>query len=198
MLIAKWNASGFQREVNLPGKAGRGFEGSSGVSDFPRIKLMHDSTPKVSLAPRERSSLNFPTCRECSDTGFIPAKGGVVRCGCRQQQARPPESSTTRACTIPLGKAKNQRERMIAKLEEAGERGVTNVEFVAMRIFRYSSRLRENRQKLFDIETIHVRGGLYRYILHSKPSVPTPVPSFQPRPRADSTPSLFASVPGGR
>ena len=138
------------------------------------------------------------TCPDCGGTGFRQIRGGVIQCGCRRKQASSPEPATTRACTIPPGKAKNQRERMIAKLEEAGERGVTNVEFVAMRIFRYSSRLRENRQKLFDIETIHVRGGLYRYILHSKPSVPTPLPSFQPRPRADSTPSLFASVPGGR
>ncbi len=85
---------------------------------------------------------------------------------------------------------------MIAKLEEAGERGVTNVEFVAMRIFRYSSRLRENRQKLFNIETIHVRGGLYRYILHSKPSVPTPLPSFQRKPREAFTPPLFPPATG--
>jgi hypothetical protein len=79
-------------------------------------------------------------------------------------------------------------------MEEAGEEGVTNRQFIEMGIFRYSSRLRENRQKLFDIETIHVRGGLYRYILRSKPSVPTPLPSFEKKPRADLTPPLFAGV----
>jgi hypothetical protein len=168
-----------------------------------------ERTQRISHSNKAKSSPYFPTCRECGGTGFRRIRGGVTPCSCRHQHPQPPNAPSpspspspsptpVAACSVPPGKAKNQRERMIAKLEEAGERGVTNVEFVAMRIFRYSSRLRENRQKLFDIETIHVRGGLYRYILHSKPSVPTPVPSFQPRPRADSTPSLFASVPGGR
>lgn len=87
---------------------------------------------------------------------------------------------------------------MMVKLEEAGEKGVTNAEFIAMRIFRYSSRLRENRQEGAIIDTIQVRGGLYRYVLRSKPSVPTPLPSFQQKPREDLTPPLFASVSGER
>ena len=80
---------------------------------------------------------------------------------------------------------------MLAKLKERVAAGVTNAEFISMRIFHYSSRLRENRLEGYVIETVRVRGGLYRYVLRSEPVTP-----FQPRQKetAESQPPLFAEV----
>ena len=80
---------------------------------------------------------------------------------------------------------------MVAKMEEAGERGVTNREFVQMGIFRYSSRLHEIRRDR-DVATIPVRGGLYRYVI--KPDGPRPLPACESKKSTDTVPPLFVGV----
>ena len=87
---------------------------------------------------------------------------------------------------------------MIAKLEERGAKGVTNAEFVGMRIFRYSSRLFESRKEGHDIDAKNLGGGLWRYILLSKPDTLKPLPSFERKPREVSTLPLFPTGAGGR
>jgi hypothetical protein len=77
-------------------------------------------------------------------------------------------------------------------MEEAGEEGVTNRQFVEMGIFRYSSRLHEIRKKR-DVDTIPVRGGLYRYVI--KPDGPSPLPACESKKSTDPMPALFAGVP---
>jgi hypothetical protein len=85
---------------------------------------------------------------------------------------------------------------MIAKLEERGEQGVTNSEFIGMRIFRYSSRLFESRKEGHDIDAKNLGGGLWLYILRSKPDTLKPLPSFERKPREDLTPPLFPPAAG--
>lgn len=166
---------------------------------LPPNKLMSYSTPKVKPAAVETSSLSFPTCRKCSDTGFIPAKGGVRRCDCRNKKETPnppslsPSPSPVAASSIPSDKAKNQRQRMIAKLEEAGEEGVTNREFIQMGIFRYSSRLHEIRKKR-NVKTIHVRGGLHKYVSPVGSDVPTSLPGYESNKPVGVTANLFAEA----
>jgi len=145
------------------------------------------------------------TCPDCGGSGFRQVAGGVTRCSCRPRHPEPasspspsPSPSPVAACSIPPAVAKNQCERMIARLRERGEKGVTNAEFVAMRIFRYSSRLFENRKKGYDIDAIDLGGGLWLYVLRSEPDILKPLPSFERKARKDLTPPLFASVPGGR
>ena len=164
---------------------------------------MRYDTPKVRLEVVERSSPNFPTCRACSDTAFVAAEGGVVRCqSCRQQQPRPPDQtpsppssspspSPITACSIPPAVAKTQRARMVAKMEAAGPRGVTNREFIEMGCFRYSSRLHEIRRGR-EVDTIPVRGGLYRYVI--KPDGPRLSPACESKKSTNTTPPLFAEA----
>ena len=82
---------------------------------------------------------------------------------------------------------------MIAKLEEAGEEGVTNRQFVQMGIFRYSSRLHEIRKKRH-VKTIHVHGGLHKYVSPAGSDFPAPLPGYESRKSTDTVPPLFAGV----
>ena len=83
---------------------------------------------------------------------------------------------------------------MLAKLKERGAAGVTNVEFISMRIFRYSSRLREIRLEQNVVDTIRVRGGLYKYVFRTGPDVPTPLPDCESNKPVGVTANLFAEA----
>ena len=56
--------------------------------------------------------------------------------------------------------------------------------------------LRELRQQNFCIDTVRVSEGLYKYILRSEPDTPTPLPSFERKPRGVSTLPLFPPATG--
>ena len=136
-------------------------------------------------------------CPDCGDSGFCQVAGGVVVCGCRRpRQPNPPSPNRTSvaACSIPSNKAKTQRQRMLVLLKERGERGVTNAEFVLMKIFRYSSRLREIRLERNIVDTIRVRGGLYKYVFRAGPDVPTLLPVCESNKPAGVTPNLFSGA----
>jgi Helix-turn-helix domain len=64
----------------------------------------------------------------------------------------------------------SQRTRVLALLRHAGERGVTNSEFVDWRIFRYAARLHELREEGYEIRT-KAFGSKVTYTLVSEAGV---------------------------
>lgn len=64
----------------------------------------------------------------------------------------------------------SQRTKTLALLRNAGDRGVTNSEFIDWRIFRYAARLHELREEGFEIRT-EVFGSKATYKLVSEPDV---------------------------
>jgi|ERR1700684_1252308 len=64
----------------------------------------------------------------------------------------------------------SQRTKTLALLRNAGDRGVTNSEFIDWRIFRYAARLHELREEGFEIRT-EVFGSKATYKLVSEPGV---------------------------
>lgn len=62
----------------------------------------------------------------------------------------------------------SQRTKTLTLLRNAGERGVTNSEFIDWRIFRYAARLHELREEGFEIRT-EVFGSKATYKLVSEP-----------------------------
>ena len=103
-------------------------------------------------------------------------------------KSSPSSGSTTKSPT--------QRQRILELLRARGRFGATNVDLVALKIFRYSSRLRELRQQNFCIDTVRVTEGLYKYILRSEPDTPKALPSFERKSREQLTPSLFPPATG--
>lgn len=61
----------------------------------------------------------------------------------------------------------NQSEKILAVLEKAGDYGVTNVTLNRI-AFRYSARLAELRKEGYDISTLYIAPGLFRYVLHKE------------------------------
>jgi hypothetical protein len=62
------------------------------------------------------------------------------------------------------------KDRILAALQAAGPRGVTNHEFNdGMRIYRYGARLEELRKAGHAIESIHESGGTWRFVLTTGP-----------------------------
>lgn len=68
-----------------------------------------------------------------------------------------------------MARRATSRDRVLAALLEAGARGVTNIELCRPEIggLRAVGRVDELRDT-WDIETIRVRRGLYRYVLHGR------------------------------
>ncbi len=112
------------------------------------------------------------------------------------EEHRAKSSSTCFPPSAPTSKSPTQRQRILELLRARGRFGATNVDLVALKIFRYSSRLRELRQQGFCIDTVRVSEGLYKYILRSEPDTPTPLPSFERKPREAFTPPLFPPATG--
>lgn len=62
----------------------------------------------------------------------------------------------------------NQRDRILALLQQAGERGVSNLLLNEV-CFRYGARLWELRKEGWDIDTVKVGDdGVYRFVLKGK------------------------------
>jgi len=64
----------------------------------------------------------------------------------------------------------SQRTRVLALLRHAGDRGVTNSEFIDWRIFRYAARLHELRDEGYEIDT-KAFGSKVTYTLVGEPGV---------------------------
>ena len=63
----------------------------------------------------------------------------------------------------------SQLEKILNRLKEAGEEGVTNSELSRISL-QYSARLMELRLKGYVIETIPLKNGVYKYILRKMSS----------------------------
>lgn len=96
----------------------------------------------------------------------------------------------SRTFSGPTRRSPNQREKILNLLRQRGRAGAFNSDLVGI-AYRYSSRLREIRQMGFEVSTQYVREGVFRYVLEREPEVVKPLPDFQPRPAAATTPSLF-------
>jgi hypothetical protein len=99
----------------------------------------------------------------------------------------------------------SQRLKTLSLLRHAGERGVTNSEFIDWRIFRYAARLHELREEGYEIRT-QVFGSKAVYALVSEPDGVERTASNPPDPPgnasrgvgAASTPTSAGSkAPGG-
>lgn len=58
-----------------------------------------------------------------------------------------------------------QQEKILAILEKAGDHGVTNVTLNRI-AFRYGARLHELRKQGYQISTLYIAPGLFRFVLH--------------------------------
>ncbi|MGM7720645.1 hypothetical protein [Metabacillus sp. Hm71] len=67
-----------------------------------------------------------------------------------------------------------QREQILNKLRDAGDKGVTNTELLEIAI-RYTARLHELYQQGYIIETVSINDGVYNYILKGEPEGETSV-----------------------
>jgi hypothetical protein len=65
----------------------------------------------------------------------------------------------------------SQREQILNRLREAGDRGVLNTDLVQLCI-RYTGRLAELYQMGYKIDTDHVEKGIVLYTLREEPKVP--------------------------
>lgn len=63
----------------------------------------------------------------------------------------------------------SQREKIVNKLKEAGEKGVTNKELNNISL-KYCARISELHSQGYVIDCKHVKNGLYKYILRKIPS----------------------------
>lgn len=153
------------------------------------------SNPKLRTLPA--SSAYSPTCRECSDTGFIPTKGGVVRCEClRRQHPRPanPAPAPAPVSFGPPARAGNHRQKILALLRAAGPTGVLNTVLYEKVCKRPPSRIFELRQEGHVIKTFREGESLYRFVLVREASTVKEIRVYEPRKGAVGTPSLFAGV----
>lgn len=68
-----------------------------------------------------------------------------------------------------MARRNTSRDRVLAALLEAGPRGVTNIDLCRQDVggLRAVGRVDELREE-WDIETVRVRRGLYRYVLHGR------------------------------
>ena len=96
----------------------------------------------------------------------------------------------------PTSKSPNQRQRIVQLLRQNGRAGVLTGDFLRIPIARYSSRLRELRQKGYEISTERITESCFKYVLVSEPLVPKELPCFQLRRKetAQEQPRLFAEV----
>jgi hypothetical protein len=60
-----------------------------------------------------------------------------------------------------------QQERVLHMLRTAGARGVTNAQFATAYLPRFSARIKELRERGFDITTERLGEGRFRYVLHT-------------------------------
>lgn len=118
----------------------------------------------------------------------------MIRCSCRiEKQVPPPDSAPVRACSSPTSKAPGQRDRILFLLRKRGTAGATNADFVALGIFRYSSRLHELRRQGYRIATLRVSEGVFCYRLIGEAAEVKPLRTYQAKGRQPHTPSLFLS-----
>ncbi len=93
----------------------------------------------------------------------------------------------------PTFKAPGQRDRILSFLRQRGEVGACGSELIEMG-HRFGGRLFELRKLGYQISTVRVSEGEYRYILLSEPTAPHPLPNFQPRSQADQSLPLFVGL----
>lgn len=62
----------------------------------------------------------------------------------------------------------SQKLKIVQLLRDRGEEGATNTELVQISL-QYNSRLSELSKEGYIIETIHIKDGLYKYVLHKVP-----------------------------
>ncbi|HSW76022.1 MAG TPA: hypothetical protein VLG50_03195, partial [Candidatus Saccharimonadales bacterium] len=62
----------------------------------------------------------------------------------------------------------SQKQKIVQLLRDAGAEGITNAELAKI-CLQYNSRLSELSKEGYVIETIHVKDGLYKYVLHKVP-----------------------------
>jgi hypothetical protein len=63
--------------------------------------------------------------------------------------------------------AVTQQDRVLHMLRTAGARGVTNAQFATAYLPRFSARIKELRERGFDITTERLGEGRFRYVLHT-------------------------------
>ena len=98
-----------------------------------------------------------------------------------------------------------KKEQVLAMLQAAGDRGVTNRELNEAGIYRYSARIKELRDEGTEVDTIRIKGGYFKFRLADFPFGPaegaaeadTPrsreedLPGSAPKPSGDPPPTLF-------
>ena len=93
--------------------------------------------------------------------------------------------------TGPTSKSPSHRDKILALLRERGPNGATNVELNRIG-FRYGGRVHELRGMGYVIRTDRLEPeGLFRFVLVEEPEHVKELPTFQPKPRDATTPSLF-------
>lgn len=73
----------------------------------------------------------------------------------------------TQLTMTELYKPKTQKERILDKLERAGDKGVSNIDLNQI-CFRYSARLKDLRDEGYQISTIRVKDSIFTFILHKE------------------------------
>ena len=95
-----------------------------------------------------------------------------------------------------------KKEQVLAMLQAAGDRGVTNRELNEAGIYRYSARIKELRDEGTEVDTIRIKGGYFKFRLVSPPCDPAEgaegAVADTPRPRADDLPGSSPFPPGDR
>lgn len=158
----------------------------------------HTAAP-TSLSSVSSAAGKGTACSQCSDTGFRPVKGGVIRCGClaaHLRSAGPDERARKLAKARPVElrkKRRNHRERILTLLREHGTAGVRNLELYSICLCP-PSRICELRKMGYRIETRREGEGVFRYILRGEPNEPKPLPVYASRKVEPKTLSLFDGV----
>jgi Helix-turn-helix domain len=92
----------------------------------------------------------------------------------------------------------SQRDRILALLRDRGPEGISNIELNVL-CFRYGARIWELRRIGFEIDTIRIGDGMFRFVFRGEPSEAAgdPRPDRPPHPPASSrtarTLPLFSS-----
>ena len=90
-----------------------------------------------------------------------------------------------------------KKEQVLAMLQAAGDRGVTNRELNEAGIYRYSPRIKELRDEGKAIDTIRIKGGYFKFRLAAPPCGPVEgaegVMADTPHPAADDLPESVSS-----
>jgi len=105
-------------------------------------------------------------------------------------------NNTSRREPDDIARAADQNSKILARLQEAGARGVTNFEMWALGAHAAHSRISDLRKRGYEITCKREGPGVWRYFLHSavapaKPEPPSPFEQRRRREEAEAMP-LFA------